>query len=632
MSVRSPSSTRVPSTTGMSAPDPIDDPAPEPPPAMDAALPAAVVATILSRLDVRSLLLASAVCRCFRSCASHALSFLPAFHLLEVVLTHNLLRPLLPRNPALRSLRLDAARLDDDAVDCLARPGLHELTLRNCNNISGRLLRELSATCPDLRVLSLNSLADRRGLAMTFSDLKALLDGCSSLETLRLAFDLSKFDNPSFSHVWSSASEGLSSLEMGFIPLQMLLALLAVAIESRQRIGYVKAPVFFPSLQKLRLTDSPIMEPESATATDLTDAGLQQINPKGKLKHLSLIRSQEFIYTSFRHVNDLGILLMSEKCTNLESICLGGFSRVTDTGFRAIIHSCPGLHKLKVTNGSHLTDLVFHDIVATSLCLTHVSLRWCTLLTDAGIERLSFNKGLNVLDLKDCKSLGDEAVRALSCLPRLRKLVLDGTMITNQAMEYLGVGVCPLASLSLRGCYKLTNDCIPLLFAGSVKESLHALDLSRIPSLTDDAIMVIVRTRTPLTELRLRENPEIGDASVKALASMQFKGVTCGSTLQLLDLYDCGGITLLAMKWFKKPLFPRLRWLGLKGSLNRIMVDALVLTRPFLRLACGSEELGTPYRDTSGEWCRHEDDDSEDLEPWHLDGEAVSDAETVNEE
>ncbi|KAM3262083.1 hypothetical protein ACQJBY_052644 [Aegilops geniculata] len=641
----------------MSAPDPIDDPAPDPPPAMDAALPAAVVATILSRLDVRSLLLASAVCRCLRSCASHALSFLPAFHLDEVVLTHDLLRPLLPRNPALRSLRLDAARLDDAAVDCLARPGLHELTLRNCNGISGRLLRELSATCPDLRVLFLNSLADRRGLAMTFADLKALLDGCSSLETLSLALDFSKFDDPSFSHVWSSASQGLSSLEMGFIPLQMLLELLAVAIESRQRIGYVKAPVFFPSLQKLRLTvefitdhligsistalpllthldlqDSPIMEPESATATDLTDAGLQQINPKGKLKHLSLIRSQEFIYTTFRHVNDLGILLMSEKCSNLESICLGGFSRVTDTGFRAIIHSCPGLHKLKVTNGSHLTDLVFHDIVATSLCLTHVSLRWCTLLTDVGIERLSFNKDLNVLDLKDCKSLGDEAVRALSCLPRLRKLVLDGTMITNQAMEYLGAGVCPLASLSLRGCYKLTNDCIPLLFAGSVKESLHALDLSRIPSLTDDAIMVIVRTRTPLTELRLRENPEIGDASVKALASMQFEGVTCGSTLQLLDLYDCGGITLLAMKWFKKPLFPRLRWLGLKGSLNRIMVDALVLTRPFLRLACGGEELGTPYRDTSGEWCRHEDDDSEDLGPWHLDGEPVSDGETVNEE
>uniref|UniRef100_A0ACD5WS12 Uncharacterized protein n=1 Tax=Avena sativa TaxID=4498 RepID=A0ACD5WS12_AVESA len=632
-----------------SPPDPID---PASAPAMDAALPSAVVATILSRLDVRSLLLAAAACRSLRSCASSALSFLPAFHLLEVALTHDLLRPLLPRNPSLRSLRLDCEKLEDAAVDCLARPGLHELTLLNCNNLSGRLLRQLSATCQDLRVLSLNSLAERRGLAMGFSDLQALLNGCSSLESLSLALDFSKFDDPNFSHVWSSASQGLSSLEIGYIPLSMLLALLNVGVESRQSMGYVEAPLFFPSLQKLCLSvdfitdhligsistalpslthldlqDAPIMEPESAT--DLTNAGLQEINPKGKLKHISLIRSQEFLFTSFRRVNDLGILLMSEKCSNLESICLGGFSRVTDTGFRAIIHSCSGLHKLKVSNGSRLTDLVFHDIVATSLCLTHVSLRWCNLLTDVGIERLSFNKDLNVLDLRDCKSLGDEAVRALSCLPRLHILMLDGTDITDQALKYLGAGACPLASLSLRGCYKLTNDCIPLLFAGSVKESLRVLDLSRIPSITDDGVMLIAQSRTPLIELRLRENPKIGDATVMALASMQFDGGTYGSTLQLLDLYDCLAITPLAMRWFKKPYFPRLRWLGLRGSMNRIMVDALVRSRPFLHMSCAGDELGTSYWDASADWYRHDDDDSEDLEPWQLDGEPVSDTETV---
>ncbi|KAM0927306.1 hypothetical protein ACQ4PT_002958 [Festuca glaucescens] len=640
------------SSTSMSSPDPID-PASAPP--MDSALPSAVLATILSRLDVRSLLLAASACRCLRSCASSALSFLPAFHLLEVALTHDLLRPLLPRNPSLRSLRLDCEKLEDAAVDCLARPGLHELTLLNCNNISGRLLRELSATCRDLRVLSLNSLGERRGLAMRFSDLQALLNGCSNLESLSLALDFSKFDDPNFSHVWSSASEGLLSLEIGYIPLSMLLDLLTVAIEAQQCMDYIKAPVFFPSLQKLCLSvdfitdqligsistalpslthldlqDAPIMEPESAT--DLTNAGLQQINPKGKLKHISLIRSQEFLFTSFRRVNDLGILLMSKKCSKLESICLGGFSRVTDTGFRAIIHSCSGLHKLKVSNGSRLTDLVFHDIVATSLCLTHVSLRWCNLLTDVGIERLSFNKDLNVLDLRDCKSLGDEAVRALSCLPRLHVLLLDGIDITNEALKYLGAGACPLTSLSLRGCYKLTNDCIPLLFAGSVKESLHVLDLSRIPSITDDGVMLIAQSRTPLTELRLRENQKIGDATVMALASMQFDGGTYGSTLQLLDLYDCCGITPLAMRWFKKPYFPRLRWLGLTGSLNRIMVDALVRSRPFLHMSCTGDELGTSYWDASADWYRHDDDDSEELEAWQLDGEPVSDAETATEE
>lgn len=500
------------------------------------------------------------------------------------------------------------------------------------------------------RVLSLNSVAERRDLAMGFSDLEALLGGCSNLESLSLALDFSKFDDPNFGHVWSSASEGLSSLEIGYIPLSMLLTLLTVAIESKRSMDCIKAPVFFPSLQKLYLSvdfitdhliesistalpslthldlqDAPILEPTSES--DLTNAGLQQINLRGKLKHISLIRSLEFLSTSFRRVNDLGILLMSEKCSHLESICLGGFSRVTDTGFRAIIHSCSGLHKLRVSHGSHLTDLVFHDIGATSLCLTHVSLRWCNLLTNVGIERLSCNKDLNVLDLRDCKSLGDEAVRALSCLPRLHILLLDGTDITNQALKYLGLGTCPLVSLSLRGCRNLTNDCIPLLFSGSIKQSLQVLDLSRIPSLTDDAIMLIARSRTPLTELRLRENPKIGDASVMALASMQFDGAIYGSTLQLLDLYDCCGITPLAMRWFKKPYFPRLRWLGLTGSLNRIMVDALVRSRPFLHMSCGGEELGTAYWDSSSDWYRHDDDDSDGL-----DGEPVSDSDTITED
>jgi len=97
-------------------------------------------------------------------------------------------------------------------------------------------------------VLSLNSLGERRGLVVNFSDLQELLNGCSQLESLRLALDFSTFDDPNFGRVWASASERLSSLEIGYIPMTMLLELLTAVVEVQQCMDYVKTPVFFPSL------------------------------------------------------------------------------------------------------------------------------------------------------------------------------------------------------------------------------------------------------------------------------------------------------------------------------------------------------------------------------------------------
>lgn len=510
----------------------------------------------------------------------------------------------------------------------------------------------MGAKCRDLRTLSLSSLIEHRGPSIFFSGLEELLKGCSQLESLSLALDVSIFDNPKFGHVWATASKRLSSLEIGYIPMTMLTELLNSTVESRHPPSHVKSP-FFPSLLKLCLTvdyitdylvgsiskglpflthldlqDAPITEP--TIASDLTNAGLQQINLHRKLKHISLIRSQEFLFTYFRRVNDLGILLMSETCSSLESISIGGFCRVTDTGFRAIIHSCSRLRKLRVSYGSQLTDLVFHDISATSLSLTHVSLRWCSLLTNLGIWGLSYNKELSFLDLRDCRYIGDEAVKALSCLPKLQMLLLDYTDVSDLGMSYLGNGKCPLASLSLRGCKRLTDDCISSIFGGLVRSSLQVLDLSRLPYISDNGILFLAKSRTPIVELHIRECPRIGDTSVMALASMQVEGGSYGSSLQLLDLFDCSGITPLAIRWFKKPYFPRLRWLGVTGSLNRDMVDALVRSRPFLHIACRGEELGTGgYWDKSRDWYWHEEDELDELEQWLLESENASDGEDM---
>ncbi|CAH9106939.1 unnamed protein product [Cuscuta epithymum] len=535
-----------------------------------------------------------------------------------------MLRPLLPPNPYLRSIKLDCTRLDDSSLDFILPPTLEELCLHNCSDFSGKLLSDVGRGCTDLRFLYLSSVADKRGRSIDVSDLEELLRGCTQLETLVLMFDVSIFLRHDFARVWALAPATLSSLEVGYISSVMLIELLSPPMVPQQSLDHIQPPVL-PGIQKLSLSvdyitdtmistifrnlysltyldlrDSPIMEPR--VAFDLTNAGLQQINPHGKLKHLSLIRSHDIFPAYFRRVNDLGFLLMADRCSSMESICLGGFCQVTDTGFKTVLHSCANLLKFRVSHGPLLTDLVFHDIGATSLTLTGVSLRWCNLLTNCVASLLASNTNLSVLDLRECKNLGDEALKSIGSLSKLKVLLIDGSDISDTGISHLSKGVqSSLVSLSLRGCKRLTDKCIYFLFEGSSNQGLKELDLSNIPNFSDAGILSIVKSRVPIFELRVRHCPLIGDVSVITLASMKFDEDDGwqGSRLRLLDLYHCGSITQLSFQWLKKPYFPRLRWLGVNGGGNKDMLDALARNRPYLHVACRGEELGFDQWDSS---------------------------------
>lgn len=468
-------------------------------------------------------------------------------------------------------------------------------------------------------------------------------------------FDVSIFPRHNFARFWTLASANLAYLEIGYIASVMVTELLTPSVGLHQPPNHIQPPVF-PSIKKLCLSvdyitdtmvsaisrslislthldlrDAPIIEP--TVTFDLTNAGLQQINQHGKLKHLSLIRSQEFVATYFKRVNDLGLLLMADRCSSMESICLGGFCRVTDTGFKTILHSCSSLFKLRVSHGTQLTDLIFHDMHATSLSLTHVSLRWCNLITNLAVIRLASNADLTVLDLRDCRSLGDESLRAISSLSKLKTLLLDGSDISDVGLSYLKNRVInSLSSLSVRGCKRLTDKCISSLFDGTCNQELQELDLSNLPNLSDASVLLLARSRVHILELRMRQCPLIGDTSVMALASMQVdEDRWHGSRLRLLDLYNCGGITQLAFRWLRKPYFPRLRWLGVTGSVNRDMVDALARSKPFLHVAFRGEELGTDQWDNSEDMYMHDYEEVDELEQLLLEYDYESDDEEMED-
>ncbi|KAL9669547.1 hypothetical protein QQ045_007094 [Rhodiola kirilowii] len=578
-------------------------------------LPAAIVATIMTKLDIASMCSIRSTCKTLHACASQMLCFQPNFHLTEIGIPVEVLRPLLPPNQYLKSLRIDCSKLGDSAIIHLVRPSLQELSLQNCFDFNGKLLSAIGKCCSDLRSLYLGFVAENRGRSVELSDLEDLLAGCSNLETLVLMFDVSLFLPYNCAQLWSIASSKLIALDLGYVYSTTVEELFSPLLEPQHS---QKHPYVFPNLQKiclsvdyitdtmvcklskglpslihLELRDAPLMEPN--VAYDLSNAGIQQINLNRKLKHLSLVRSQEFYNSYFKRVNDLGLLLLADRCSKIESISLGGFCRVTDTGFKTMLHSCSNLHKLRLSCGMKLTDLVFHDVSATSLSLTHVSLRWCSLISNLSVAHLVANTSLTVLELRHCRNLGDEALRAIGSLCKLKILLLDGSDISDLGLSYLKERVISsLSSLSLRGCKRVTDKSISYLFDGSSKMDLQELDLSHLPNLSDNGILSFAKSRIPLLQLRMRNCPRIGNTSVVALASMQVNGNGWeGSSLKVLDLYNCGGIHSLSFCWLNKPYFPRLRWLGLCGSVNKNLVDALTISRPFLIIACEGEELAS---------------------------------------
>ncbi|KAL9256508.1 F-box/LRR-repeat protein 10-like protein [Drosera capensis] len=380
----------------------------------------------------------------------------------------------------------------------------------------------LGATCNTLRSCALHirslyigSVAEKRGRAIHVSDLEELLSGCNELET-----QLTRNFGPPFA---------LKSDIRSF-------ALTSSSSQSEDRMKGSHKVLRWVAAWKV-----------------------EQINQHGKLKHLLLVRSQEFLVSYFRRVNDLDILLMADRCSSMESICLGGFCRVTDTGFRAILHSSSSLCKLKVSHGAKLTDLLFLDNSATSLSLSHVTLRWCYCLSNLAISHLASKMDLAFLDLRDCRSLGDEALMAIGALPKLKTLLLDGCDVSDVGMSYLKNAVTStLISLSVRGCKRLTDKCIMALFGSSAKVVLQELDLSSLPYLSDNGVLLLAKSHV---------DDEMWH----------------GNGLRVLDLYNCGRITALAFRWLKRPYFPRLRWLGVARSVNRDLVDALARSRPYLR-------------------------------------------------
>ncbi|KAM2798502.1 hypothetical protein COP1_003452 [Malus domestica] len=300
--------------------------------------------------------------------------------------------------------------------------------------------------------------------------------------------------------------------------------------------------------------------------------------------------------------------LASDKLTSLE---IGYISSLMVTELL-----CPNFESHQSSN--RIQPSILPNI--HKLCLSIDYITDAMVGTISTVTSLASNEDLEVLDLRDCRNLGDESLRAISTLPKVRTSLLDGSDISDVGLSYLRpVVISTLISLSVRGCKKLTDKCISALFDGSSKLELQELDLSNLPYLSDNAVLLLAKSRIPpLLELRMRQCPLIGDTSVMALASMQIDEERWhGNCLRLLDLFNCGGIYPAFVSVVEETIFSKAEMVGSYG--------------PFLHVSCHGEELGVEQGDTADDVYMQDFDEMDELEQWLAEDDYV-DEDMVNAE
>ncbi|MCO5563576.1 hypothetical protein L7F22_017221 [Adiantum nelumboides] len=319
-------------------------------------------------------------------------------------------------------------------------------------------------------------------------------------------------------------------------------------------------------LTELDLLDDPIAVPQPEL--DPSNWGVQQVANCRNLKALSLIRGKLNVWSrgqssSFRRVNDLGFLMMAESCKGLASIRLGRFTQVTDTRLNSILQNCSQLRMFELIGMKQTSDLTFHDMSATSHSLIVVSLPATNQITSDAVAQLACCSQLKLLNLAFCRSVGDRGLKAISYLTNLSILDLSGADVTDFGLFSLSRTNSPLASLSLRSCKRLTHTGIIALAQGCLRATLQALDLSNLPSVTDNTVIAFIDSGMRIVDLRPRDCYSISDACVAALASMKYLGNFYGGSLKTLDVSNNIGLTPNVLTWFQRRYFPRLHWLGL---------------------------------------------------------------------
>lgn len=375
-------------------------------------------------------------------------------------------------NKALNSLQMTFCKLPDSTVSCIAQlPNLRKLSIASCRDFDGQKLRLLWP-------LAKLELLDISSCQVYDQDIIDAIGKFQELESLYLKL-CSNITDRIFDHL--PALKKLRELDVtGCSVTGSGLELLCLTDVTSLFMGNCSNLIDIKFVEGLKLEKFKFNRYHHMTNGDMNSLG------KTKLPVIDLGYCPS--------VTDQGVMELAH--LPLKYLRLQRFVSVTTDGWVRFFTAIGSIHTLDLSNNQAVTDSVLETALHLAPTLKVLVLKECTSITLQGFATIGQFTNLKELDLASMTQLDNSALRYLTTLRLLTKLVLDDCKISKLGMRSIAA-LPSLTSLSLERCNRISG--YRELAAGA--PSLRQLNLAGTKVTSEDVNLFLERPHMTTVDL-----------------------------------------------------------------------------------------------------------------------------------
>ncbi|XP_064601185.1 F-box/LRR-repeat protein 2-like [Liolophura sinensis] len=340
-------------------------------------------------------------------------------------------------NPLVRVLELKGIpRLDDTIFPSIAQhlgQSLEELDV-GLLTMSDVSLEELGRRCPNLKKLNAHGCNRISGQGLI-----SLSQGCTQLKSLDLSYCNKLSARPDSEALWT-------------LPTTLTeLSLCGILLEDSDL--FVECVTRLKHLMSIRLSGV------SALSDDTLTKILEKVG--GQLRELDISGSVR------QHISDEGLQAVSQCCGKLEVLSLSLLENITGESLLPLFQDTsrtPQLRKLLLSCRKMNVDVLRQ--VALNCCnLALLDLSGLLCVEDDLLFLLAENStSLTHVGLKGCRELSDAGICELARCCSLESIILSGVRnVTDKSIFALANSCYNLEEIHLNGCYKVTPAAVRYL-------------------------------------------------------------------------------------------------------------------------------------------------------------------------